>query len=41
MTPLRITEILRLKSVTCDYELNDLLTHRYLQLRESNIDIKH
>jgi len=40
-TALWIAEILRLKSVSCDFEQVDLLMHQYLQLRESNIDFKH
>lgn len=40
-TSLQIAEILWLKSVSCDFELVDLLTQQYLYLRESNIDLKH
>ena len=40
-TALWIAEILRLKSVLCDFEQVDLLMHQYLPLRESNIDFKH
>jgi hypothetical protein len=39
--PLRITEILRLKPLTCYSDLVYLLTHQYLQQRESSIDFNH
>jgi hypothetical protein len=40
-TPYSIGEILRLKSVSYDFDLVDLFTHQYLYLRESNIDLKY